>query len=901
MTHDACPTPNVSPFDAEPLSDIARRIDGNRRSVAELIPWLFKFNDQLIVNKDSALMASYTFTGPDTDSLSATRVHELVRNVIHAMRPLARAPITLWWTVHRRRTDRYLTAPLPDPIAQRVDDALQRTFKASANYVNRHTLTMCMAPEVGVDRFAKRFMHGVTHEQMPILAAFWQAVRATFSDQYLFAHTASDLAVAVDTFERLMEGFVAGNPDLDLERLTGEKLGAHLHACVSPSGEHLSRLAVPETPALDTALADAEIIPGHDYLKFDANARCRIGVAAGIPTGREFWSEAVSPTTLDGLLKIPGELTINHVFRLATPSAAMRFLNRMRRYHENRRLDTRALLAAAIRGGDVEHAPRQNEARRQAAALANRQVGKVEMAEDAYGYYNLSIISYSSVYDCPMGEDALLEADALAREEALSTHKAVEGVLHAAHFVPVRETLHALSAFATTIPGMWRECARWAFLDDQLVARLFPLRGVSRGMPVNRHLTKETGQLCPALTAFPTEYGTPFWFTAFVHDVGHLLVCGRTGFGKTMFLLLCATLFRKYPNTWTIGLDKDRSMRIPTILQGGRYMSFEADATDAERSSLNPLRLLAHARHLDFLVEWVKTLIEARGAYHVSAKDLQEIQAALFAARTCGPRLWRLSTIHASVPTGPMADELSLWVGDGPYAHYFDNLEDSFDVADNEDAGRWVSMATDRLLATPATGKPFLVYLAYRIEQSILAREKSGRIGATLVMLPEIWHLLDDEAFAERIGNWIVTMRKKLGCVWMDAQSPEQVSSSKIWPQIRDNVLVRVFVPTENLTPSARTAYQRDFGLSDAQIAVIQSLVRKRDYFITEVSGASRRISTQLGAETIAILRSEMSAQVLFDRHLRSGAPDWRERYIAEAIEQSHRQTTENASEVDHV
>ncbi|TAM48865.1 MAG: conjugal transfer protein TraC [Paraburkholderia sp.] len=893
-------SPLVSPFDTESLSQIERRIDGDRRAVAELVPWLFKFTDQLIVNKDSALMASYAFTGPDTDSLSTTRVAELVRNLVQALRPLTRAPISLWWTVHRRRTSRYLTAPMPDPIAQRVDDAMRRTFNTSANYVNRHTLSICMAPEVGVDRFARRFMHGITHEHMPVLASFWQGVRATLSDQYLFAYAAGELAGAVDAFERMLEGFIASNPDLSCERLEKEKLGAFLHACASPSADHITALALPDTPALDVAMCDAEIIPGHDYLKFDANARCRIGIATGVPTGREFWPETVSPVSLDGLLKIPGELTISHVFRLATPGTAMQFLNRMRRYHENRRLDLRGLFAAAIRGGDVEHAPRQNESRSRAAAQANRQAGKVEMAEDTYGYYNLSILSYSSVYDCPMGEGAILEADAVARQEALATHKAVEEALHSAHMVPVRETLHALSAFATTIPGMWRECARWSFPESRVAARLFPLRGVSRGEPINRHLTKETGQLCPALAAFPTEYGTPFWFTAFVQDVGHMLVCGRTGFGKTLFLLLCATLFRKYPNAWTIGLDKDRSMRIPTVLQGGRYMSFEAGADDAERANLNPLSLLVQAKHVDFLVEWIKTLVEARAAYRLTAQDMRELQAALFAARTCGKRLWRLSTIHASIAAGPMADELSLWVGDGPYAAYFDNLEDSFELAANDDSGRWISMATDRLLATPVTGKPFLAYLAYRIEQSIAVREAAGRIGPTLVMLPEIWHLLDDDAFAERIGNWIVTMRKKLGCVWMDAQSPEQVSNSKIWPQIRDNVLVRVFVPTENLTPSAKTAYQRDFGLSDSQIAVIQSLVRKRDYFITEVSGASRRISTHLDAETIAILRSEMSAQVLFDQHLRSGTADWRERYIAAAIERTRRQAEEDLAGADH-
>jgi type IV secretory pathway VirB4 component len=172
-----------------------------------------------------------------------------------------------------------------------------------------------------------------------------------------------------------------------------------------------------------------------------------------------------------------------------------------------------------------------------------------------------------------------------------------------------------------------------------------------------------------------------------------------------------------------------------------------------------------------------------------AARDQQEIQKALAATRSRrDPRFCRLHTVQASLPQGALADELALWVGDAVHAHYFDNVEDSFDEA------RWVSMETKRILRNPVIARPFLSYVTYRIQDALRERRARGVIGPTLVMLPEIWNLLDDDAFAKQIGDWIVTMHKELGCVWMDAQSPEQVATSKIWPQIRDNVLIRVFV-----------------------------------------------------------------------------------------------------------
>lgn len=888
------PSVPLSPFDTESLTQIGRRLDGERRSTAEMVPWLFRFSDALIVNKDSSLMATYEFAGPDADSLSTAHILELMDNLMASLRDMARRPVTLWWTVHRRRTAHYLTVPMPDPVSQTVDDARRETFEQAANYANRHFVTFSLLPDVGIDRFAGRVTHGMTHDGLSIARALMQAVRGTFSDQYLFAYTASELAATVETFENILFGFTASNPRLNCRRLTGAALGAFMHACCSPPSDHVKAVSIPDMPALDLAMCDTEVRPGHDYLRFYSNGRQRFAIAAGIPARRDFWPDGVLPTGLDGLLKVPGELTVSHCFRLTTPSAAMRFIDGVRKYHEGRKLDTRSLLAATLKGGDTSGA-RQNQARSAAADDANRRVGKVEMAEEMYGYYNLSILSLSPVFETtPLDEDTAIEA---AWTRTVATHKAVEEALRTAHFTPVRETLHAFSAFATTIPGMWRECARWAFIDTAALARLLPLRGVSDGHPVNTHLTKETGTLCPALAAFPTEFGTPYWFTAFLGDVGHMLVCGRTGFGKTIFMLLCATLFRKYPNAWLYGFDKDLSMRIPTILQGGRYMQFDRNAvgvSDDERAQMNPLVLLADLRHAEFLIEWIVMLAQQRDTYRVTAADRRELETALAATRSrTDRRLWRLRTVHASLPAGPLADELALWVGNAVHAHYFDNVDDSFDDT------RWVSMATDRILASPVIARPFLSYVTYRVQDSLDQRRAQGVIGPTLVMLPEIWNLLDDDAFATQIGNWIVTMRKKLGCVWMDAQSPEQVSSSKIWPQIRDNVLIRVFVPVENFTPSAKTAYQRDFGLSDGQIRTIQQLVAKRDYFVTEQSGASRRISVPLDARSIAILRSEMSAQLMFDRHLQSGHADWKEQYIDEATRRVTSDAYSNTDEME--
>ncbi|MFV8638487.1 VirB4 family type IV secretion system protein [Ralstonia pseudosolanacearum] len=886
--------PTLSPFDRESLSQIEARLAGSRRSTAELVPWLFKYNDFTIANKDSALMVSYEFTAPDSNSISLTMMRELYEHTVVSLSNLSRYPITLWWTVHRRLDSRYVTLPMPDKVAQMVDDDRHETFLAEGNYVNRHYLTFSLLPQVGLDAFASRVMHGVTRDALPIPKALWEALRATFSDQYQFAYTRSELEAAVESFETMLHGYAADNPHIKMRRLAGKRLGAFMHAVCSPPSDHIAEQEIPDTPALDQAMCDTDVLPGHDYLHFYSNGRQRYGIATGVPSRRDYWPKNVSPKTLDDLLKIKGELTISHCFRVASSGMAKRFIDSIRKYHEGQRFDVRQLLASTLRGTDIDANPkRQNNTRVKAAEEANVRAGKVEMAEETYGFYNFTVMSYSPVYEETPTTNGF-EAEQ-AYKKAVATHNAVEDVLRAAQFMPVRETLHALSAFATTIPGMWRECARWAFLDTEALSRLLPLRGVSRGAMFNAHLSKQMRTRIPALAAFTTEYGTPFWFTAYLMDLGHMLICGRSGFGKTIFMLLCATLFRKYPNARLIGFDMNLSMRIPTVLQGGRYLQFAADAdlvAEEERATCNPYVLLGHQRHFKFLVDWTVLLASQRG-YRPSTDDRKAIEKAIRAAATRDPQLWRLRLVHASLPNGPLKNELDQWVGDAVDATYFDNQQDGFDDT------QWTSIATDKILGDHAVARPFLSYATYRIKDEIEQRRLRGIIAPTVVMLPEIWSLLDDAQFAKQIGEWIVTMRKLLGCVWMDAQTPEQVSNSPIWPAIRDNVLIRVFVPVKDFKPETKKAYEEKFGLTQTQQEAIKKLKAKRDYFITEDGGISRSVSVPLPPRTVAILRSELQAQILFDRHMRSGAPDWKERYIEEATEQIEADNR-NSDDEDH-
>ncbi len=86
-----------------------------------------------------------------------------------------------------------------------------------------------------------------------------------------------------------------------------------------------------------------------------------------------------------------------------------------------------------------------------------------------------------------------------------------------------------------------------------------PLSAVWAGPERNAHLDG------PPLMVTRTDGATPFRLVTHVGDVGHTLIVGPTGAGKSVLLALMALQFRRYPKLAVFFFDKGRSARA-TIL-----------------------------------------------------------------------------------------------------------------------------------------------------------------------------------------------------------------------------------------------------------------------------------------------------------------------------------------------
>src|SRR3546814_6379571 len=86
---------------------------------------------------------------------------------------------------------------------------------------------------------------------------------------------------------------------------------------------------------------------------------------------------------------------------------------------------------------------------------------------------------------------------------------------------------------------------------------------------------------------------TPFRFSLHVGDVGHALVVGPTGAGKSVLLALMAMQFRRYDNAQVFAFDFGGSIRAAALAMGGDWQDLGGSLGDSDNAGV-ALQPLAH-------------------------------------------------------------------------------------------------------------------------------------------------------------------------------------------------------------------------------------------------------------------------------------------------------------------
>ena len=284
-----------------------------------------------------------------------------------------------------------------------------------------------------------------------------------------------------------------------------------------------------------------------------------------------------------------------------------------------------------------------------------------------------------------------------------------------------------------------------------------------------------------------TRGSTPFRLDLHVGDVGHTLVVGPTGAGKSVLLSLLALQFRRFIGAQVILFDRGRSARAATLAMGGASIELGLEGT----LSLQPLARIDEPGEIAFALQWVTALLTNEGVR--VTPDVKDAVWTALQSLASAPRQERtLTGLAVLIQSNALVAALAPYTLEGAYGRLLDGASEELASTDV------LHVEMEELMPHKALIPPVLTYLFHRLEARFDGRP-------TLLILDEAWTFLDDALFAARIREWLKTLRKKNVAVVFATQSLADIERSTIAPALIESCPTRIFLPNDRaLEPQAK-------------------------------------------------------------------------------------------------
>ncbi|MGH8856422.1 MAG: conjugal transfer protein TrbE [Polaromonas sp.] len=746
--------------------------------LADWLPWAGLVSPGVVLNKDGAFQRSACFRGPDLDSATQGELIATSARLNNALRRLG-SGWAMFVDAERREAADYPESVFPEPLSWLVDEERRAAFEEADSYFESayHLTLLYMPPEESTARASELLYENTTKEGVN-----WRERLEAFVSE-------------TERFFGLLEGVM---PEItwldDAQTLT------YLHGTVS-SRRH--PVTVPEIPMhLDALLADEPLTGG--LAPMLGAQHLRVLSVRGFPTST--W-----PSLLDDLNRLGFGYRWSTRFLCLDKAEAERELGRLRRQWFAKRKNIVALLRETIfqQESPLVDSDASNKATDADAAL--QELGSDQVS---FGYVTATV--------------TVLDADPTAADEKL---RVVERAIQGRGFVTIPETLNAVDAWLSSIPGHAYANVRQPIVSTLNLAHMMPVSAVWAGQERNAHLDG------PPLIVTRTDGATPFRLVTHIGDVGNTLVVGPIGMGKSVLLATLALQFRRYAGSRILAFDMGRSIRATILGLGGEHYDLGSDGRTGGAIAFQPLARIDRDGYRAWAAEWVEGLLVHEGVA-VGPAERDAVWSALNSLASAPVEQRTMTGLSVLLQSNALRQALQSYVLGGAHGKLLDADHDRLGTADVQ------GFEMEELMHSKAAMLAVLRYLFARFE----ARFDGA---STLLILDEAWLFLDDPVFASRIRQWLKTLRKKNVSVIFATQSLADIKDSAIAPAIIESCASRIFLPNPQATePQIRVIYE-GFGLNSRQIDIVAQATPKRDYYYQSRLG-NRVFDLGLGPVTLA-------------------------------------------------
>jgi type IV secretion system protein TrbE len=765
--------------------------------LADFLPWAALIAPGVVLNKDGSFQRSAAFRGPDLDSAVPAELVAVAGRLNSALRRLG-SGWAIFVEAQRQPASTYPTSRFPEPASALVEAERKAAFEEEgAHFESAYFLTFLYLPPTSETSATQRFFYEGREQGTGIDA---REILNGFVDR-------------TDRILQLLDGFMPECRWLDdAETLT------YLHSCVSTRRQ---RVRVPEIPMyLDALLTDQPLTGGLEPRLGDAYL-CVLTIV-GFPT-------ATTPGILDELNRLAFPYRWSTRAILLDKTDATKLVTKIRRQWFSKRKSIAAILKEVMtnEASTLLDTDAHNKAIDADAAL--QELG-ADVAGEAFCTATVTV----------------WDEDLRAANEKL---RLVEKVIQGRDFTCMVETVNAVDAWLGSLPGHAYANVRQPPISTLNLSHMIPLSAVWAGSESDEHLD------APPLLFAKTEGSTPFRFALHVGDVGHTLVVGPTGAGKSVLLALMALQFRRYANSQVFAFDFGASIRAATFAMQGDWHDLGGALSEDTSApvTLQPLAQIDDVAERGWAAEWLSAIL-AGEKVSVTPEVKDHLWSALtsLASGPVGERT--LTGLSVLLQLTALKRALRPYCLGGAYGRLLDAEVEELG------AGPVQAFETEGLIGTGAAAA-VLAYLFHHIEARLDGRP-------TLLIVDEGWLALDDEGFAAQLREWLKTLRKKNASVVFATQSLADIDASRIAPAIIESCLTRLFLPNERAIEPQITAIYRRFGLNDRQIEILARATPKRDYYCQSRRG-NRLFELGLGEIALTLTAaSAKSDQALIDRLL---------------------------------
>ena len=682
----------------------------------EHIPYACHYDGYTLLTKQEDLLQVIHVAGLPFETAD-DELLILRKNLRNALlRSAADSRFALYVHTIRRRLSVYSAGEFPPGFAAEVDRRWRAKHRATTTFANELYLTLLRKAPAGSVRGAKSWVDRLSH-------------RANRTERRLA------MRVAHKELQALSQRFLAS-----LQEYRPRVLGL-----IRENGWTYSELArflgrlinLEDRPVLLPTMDLSKYLPwrriyfGRDALEI-AGAPASPPKLASIVSIKEYGPETYAGL-LDRFLQIPRELVITQSFVFEDRQTA---LGRMQ-LQQRRMMQTDDLAASQV--SEIDQ------------ALDDATSGHI-----AFGLHHLTVLC---------AEQSLAALDKAVAD--------VEAALVDIGIVSVREDLNLEAAFWAQLPGNFPYIARRALISTANFAGFASLHNYPCGKPSGNRWG-------PAVTLLETVSGTPYFFNWHRGEVGHTLLIGPTGAGKSVamnFLLVQSAKFR--PRVFYF--DKDHGAEIFIRAMGGAY----AVLGGGHEAGFNPLQLPDTPANRAFLERWLGALVGAFGE-PLTAVESTAIGHAVegnYSLPSSSRTLENIAPFLGLEGPGTLGGRLSVWYGNGNRSKLFGGADDRLSLD-----GRFFGFEMGEILDDLVALAPVLLYLFHRIELQLDGTP-------TIIVLEEGWKLLDTPLFAPQIKDWLQTLRKLNAIVVFVTPNIENAVECSIGDTLVQQAATSVFLP----------------------------------------------------------------------------------------------------------